>query len=286
MSTHARTTGPTDPTDHGPWFHYVARRPAPRRRLLCLAGAGSGPSEFLTWPDELPSDTEVWPVQLPGREQRLREEPCTDLPALMQNLTKALDTAETAGPLGTTDDTTPLPPTPLPLILFGHSFGALVMYDLARRISAERPGHVRGLIVSGLAAPAGPTARSRISHLDDAELLAWIRGLGGTPTELLDERWFADWLVRDVRTSYRIRESYEAVSAPPLTCPVVAFGGQDDFETSAPDLDAWARVTTGPFRSHTVPGGHFFLREQRTQFLTLLGEELRRIPSTEPETRS
>ncbi|UNO43375.1 alpha/beta fold hydrolase [Streptomyces sp. MST-110588] len=267
MSTQPRRGGPDG---HGPWFNYVTRRPGPRRRLLCLAGAGSGPSEFVTWHEVLPPDTELWPIQLPGREKRLREEPYTDLPALMAGLSAALEATEGA--------------TPLPLVLFGHSFGALVMYDLARRISARQPHRVQGLLVSGLAAPGRPTRNQEISRLGDADLLDWLRHLGGTPTELLDETWFATWLLRDVRASYRIREAYAAAPAPPLTCPVIAFGGQEDFEADAADLDAWARLTTGRFRSHTLPGGHFFLREQRATFLRLLQQELDGLNHAEPRT--
>ncbi|MFD7663838.1 thioesterase II family protein [Streptomyces sp. NPDC059788] len=267
MSTPTRQTGPGGP---GPWFSYVTRRPGPRRRLLCLAGAGSGPSEFVSWHAVLPPDTELWPVQLPGREKRLREEPYTDLSALMTGLTTALEAAEGAAPL--------------PLILFGHSFGALVMYELARRIGARQPHRVQGLLVSGLAAPGRPAPHGEVGGLGDTDLLDWLRHLGGTPTELLDEAWFATWLLRDVRASYRIREAYTAALTPPLTCPVTAFGGQDDFEADAADLDAWARLTTGRFHRHTLPGGHFFLREQRAPFLRLLEQELRELSHAEPRT--
>lgn len=258
MSVPARQPGATG---QGPWFNYVVRRDAPSQRLLCLAGAGSGPSEFITWRSALPAHTELWPVQLPGREQRLREQPCPDLPRLVCELSQALKAAEGQAPL--------------PLVLFGHSFGALVMYELARQIATQEPRRLRGLIVSGLAAPDRPTRRAPVAHLDDSELLAWVRRQGGTPQELLNDERFAHWLMRDLRASYRIRDEYPPGPAPALTCPISAFGGRGDFETSEQDLDAWSHRTSARFRRHILPGGHFFLREQRECFLRLLARDLR-----------
>ncbi|MCM2425081.1 thioesterase II family protein [Streptomyces sp. RKAG337] len=261
------STGRSAVNDQESWFNYVVTQPEPRRRLLCLGGAASGPSEFVTWSEALPPDTELWPVQLPGRERRLREKPYTDLTALLTGLTAALERTDAA--------------TPLPLILFGHSFGALVMYELARSISARWPHRLQGLIVSGQAAPGRPARHQQISRLDDTDLLHWLRHLGGTPSELLDEAWFANWLLRDVRASYRIGEAYTVTPEPPLTCPVTALGGQDDFEADAEDLAAWERLTTGRFRSHMLPGGHFFLRTQRTPLLRILRQELHELSRTE-----
>lgn len=242
------------------WFNYVVRRDAAQQRLVCLAGAGSGPSEFIAWRSALPAHTELWPVQLPGREQRLREEPCGELETLVAELAVALKASEG--------------PAPLQLVLFGHSFGALVMFELARRVSAEQPERLRGLIVSGLAAPDRPACRSSVAHLSDGELLTWIQQLRGTPEELLNDERFASWLLRDLRASYRIREQSLPSQARVLRCPVSAFGGRDDFETSEQDLDAWSHYTSGRFRRHILYGGHFFLREDRPRFLEMLAQEL------------
>lgn len=247
-------------SDHGPWFNYVVTRPSPRMRMICLSGAGTGPSEFIPWSGGLPDDVEIWPVQLPGRERRLREAPWSDLDDIVSALTSALLATEKG--------------VPLPLVLFGHSFGALVMYDLCRRILRGGGMEVAALVVSGLAAPDRPRRRSAVADLDDAGLLDWIRKLDGTPEELLRSRGFTQWLLQDLRAGYRIRHAYEA-STEPLPHPLIVFGGSDDFEAGEEDLDAWSRFTSSRFRRHTLPGGHFYLREQRAQFLSELAGELR-----------
>jgi hypothetical protein len=87
MTTASRRAAST----YGPWFNYVTRREQPALRLLCVGGAGSGPSGFVQWKDHLPDHTEIWPVQLPGRERRIRETPSADLSGLVDDIHQALE---------------------------------------------------------------------------------------------------------------------------------------------------------------------------------------------------
>ena len=265
------TRGRAPASPYGPWFNYVTRRDQPALRLICVGGAGSGPSEFIQWPKRLPELAEVWPVQLPGRERRVREAPSSDLPAIVTELKSALDAAE-AGQHE-------------PLVLFGHSFGALIMFELARRLTSEDPARVGGLVISGLGAPLRAVRPLALSHLGDAELLEWTTGeLGGTPAELLGDERFKNWLLQDLRAAEKIREDYTVGTLNPLACPILVFGGAGDAETTEADLDAWASFTTGRFRRHLLPGGHFFLRQERDKILELLSQELSDIGTSTPMT--
>src|SRR6266849_6378940 len=87
-------------------------------RLVCLPYAGGGASIYRSWPDGLPASIAVWPVELPGRETRFVEPVYTDLGTLASDLAEVLAPA--------TRD--------LPLALFGHSMGALLAFEVARRL--------------------------------------------------------------------------------------------------------------------------------------------------------
>src|SRR5438094_5975985 len=88
-----------------------------RLRLFCFPYAGGGASIFRTWLNAFPSEIEVCPIQLPGRENRLLEPPFTQLPLLVQTLADALRLC-----------------LDLPFAFFGHSLGALISFELARRL--------------------------------------------------------------------------------------------------------------------------------------------------------
>src|SRR5262245_46733711 len=89
----------------------------PRLRLLCLPFAGGASSLYRSWPRALPS-IEVWPVELPGRGARMDEPPCADMTELCDGLSAAIDQV-----------------ADLPLALYGHSMGARIAFELARRLA-------------------------------------------------------------------------------------------------------------------------------------------------------
>src|SRR5688500_5923578 len=94
---------------HDPWLACVRPRPRSAIRLFCFPHAGGGASGFHGWADALPGPVEVCPVQLPGRETRLREPAFTRLGPLVEALAGALR-----------------PYFDRPFAFFGHSLGALV----------------------------------------------------------------------------------------------------------------------------------------------------------------
>lgn len=66
------------PIDDGV-HRWILRRPQPNARLclFCFSHAGGMPDSYLPWKAALGPAIEVSAVQLPGREQRYRETPCS-----------------------------------------------------------------------------------------------------------------------------------------------------------------------------------------------------------------
>jgi hypothetical protein len=63
----------------------------------------------------------------------------------------------------------------------------------------------------------------------------------------------------------------------PLSCPISAFGGADDPQTSQASLEGWRVETTGTFEICIFPGGHFYLESQRIAVLARLSAMLAQI---------
>ena len=57
--------------------------------MFCFPYAGGGASAYRGWAASLPNDVEVCPVQLPGRESRLRDQPFEKPEPLIQALLDA-----------------------------------------------------------------------------------------------------------------------------------------------------------------------------------------------------
>jgi medium-chain acyl-[acyl-carrier-protein] hydrolase len=206
----------------------------------------------------LASVADVYAVQLPGREGRLREAPHTDFQRLM---------AATYGALR--------PYLDAPFALFGHSMGALLAFEFARRLRQEGGPAPLLLFVSGHRAPHLPSPHPPIAHLPDAEFVAEVRQrYDGVPDQVLEHAELMDLLLPGLRADMAVVEGYRFVDEPPLHCPVSAYAGCGDPEAAEPELAAWRVQTSGSFRLHRFPGTHFYLRNARTELLAAIRRDL------------
>ncbi|MEV1082858.1 alpha/beta fold hydrolase [Streptomyces sp. NPDC050211] len=230
------------------WFRCFRPREWAGTTLLCFPHAGGTAAAYRDWAAELPQRYELFAVQYPGRADRLKA-PLIDA---MDPLADAI-AAEV-----------PLLPR-RPTILFGHSMGASVAYEVARRLEAGGRD-VRHLYVSGRPAPTAQ--RPGTVHLrGDEGLLADVVRLGGTSADLLANAELQRLVLPALRADYRLIETYLPTPAGLLTCPVTAVIGDEDTEVREDEAAAWAEVTSGPFRLRTLPGDHFYLVPQRTRLL-------------------
>jgi medium-chain acyl-[acyl-carrier-protein] hydrolase len=240
------------------WVTCFGPRPGAARRLLCLPYAGVGASAFRTWHEGVPEDVEVGAVQLPGRETRLEERPFTDMAALVDALLRGL------GPL-----------LDKPFALFGHSMGALVAFELARRLRQELRVSPTHLLVSGRAAPQLAVREAPIARLPDREFVDVLtRRYNGIPAQILESPELLAHFLPVLRADIGIIESYAYVGGTPLDCRIHVCGGSDDARVPAVALDAWRAQTTAAFTRETLPGDHFFIASQRSLMLHWLRRAL------------
>jgi pyochelin biosynthesis protein PchC len=148
-----------------------------------------------------------------------------------------------------------------PLVLFGHSMGATVAYEVARRL--ERLGGADAplmLFVSGRPAPG--FERSEQVHLrDDQGILKELELLNGSVPEALADPEILRMVMPAIRGDYRAAETYVHVPGPPLSCPIVALTGDADPRAAVHEVAAWGGYTDGQFELRVFAGGHFFLNE-------------------------
>jgi medium-chain acyl-[acyl-carrier-protein] hydrolase len=247
-----------------PWLLRPPGSRATALRLFCFPYAGGGGSVYMPWARQAPAGVEVCAVQPPGRESRLNEPPCTRIPELIDAALGALQ-----------------PYLDLPFAVFGHSMGALLAFEFARRVRrAGGPTPVR-LFVSGHRAPDLPRHHAAIAHLSDAEFVAEIRRrYAGVPTEILEQPELLALFLPCLRADMSLIEHYRCEADEPLDCPISAYGGRDDAEAGEAELGAWRAHTRAGFTVQRFPGGHFYLRHARTELLTAVCGDL--APAGEP----
>ena len=231
---------------------------APRLRLVCFPHSGGGAYQYRLWGGRLPEGVDLYAVQLPGREDRIHENPFRSLNDAVTSVSNDL-LAILNGPFA----------------IFGHSLGAMIGAEVALRLAFEHRLGPERLFVSGSPAlSAIDPNRHRIHDLPDEQLLDHVRRLNGTPAELLADERIRSLILRVIRGDYAIFDGYTYTKHHPLSCPVTVFGGESDPTTTPETLGAWSTVTTGPTDVHLLPGGHFFLHSARDELLTLIRDAL------------
>ena len=237
----------------GSWFPSLEDSAHAKMRLFCFPYAGGGASVFHGWAEHLPAGVAVCPVRLPGRETRLSEPPFDRMDRLIEALSEAIS-----------------PYLDKPLALFGHSLGAVIAFELARLL----PAPLAGLFVSGARAPQLRRDYVPPPPPSDDEIVEELRRLDGIPQELLEHRELMQLALPALRADTALYRNYVYREAPPLHCPIRAYGGEDDERIARRDLEPWAAETTQSFRLEMLPGGHLFPRTHRTEFLKALAREL------------
>lgn len=223
------------------WLRRLAPVSRPWVRLICFPHAGGTAAFFRSWRDHLLPDVELYAVQYPGRMDRITEACVDDMDEMAGSVAGALE-----------------PLLDRPVALFGHSLGAVVAYEVARRVCARTPHALARLFASGRTAPSRhqPTGRHLVS--DDA-LWRDVERLGGTKPEVLADRELRRAFLPALRSDYRLSELYRPGPGPLLACPVTALLGDRDSEVAPSDAASWATVTSAEFTIRIFPGGHFYL---------------------------
>jgi surfactin synthase thioesterase subunit len=216
-------------------------------RLICFPHAGGSATSFFRLSALLTPGIEVLAVQYPGRQDR-RGETC----------------AETIGELATAFIAASAAWRSERYTFLGHSMGAIVAYEVARRLDERAlPGPVR-LIASGRRAPS--RFRPGDVHLrDDEGLLDELRELGGTDERLLADPEIRQLTIGPTRSDYKAVETYQDTPGFRLSCPVTVLAGTEDPHTTLDEAAAWADHTNAGCEVLTFPGGHFFLDERRVE---------------------
>lgn len=230
-------------------------RPHATLQLICFPYAGGGSAIYSTWLDAMPEHIEVCPVKLPGREDRLFEQPHNVLDELLAILADELDSSK-------------------PYAFFGHSMGAMLAYELARSLRRNGlPLPVR-LLISGHRAPQLPDQRPHIYHLPDDQFIVHLINMNGTPREVVEHRELIEMLLPALRADFTLCDTYTYLPDEPLDCSISAFGGIEDRIANQEQMEPWREHTRREFKLRMFPGGHFFLHTVQQRLVQAITEDL------------
>jgi medium-chain acyl-[acyl-carrier-protein] hydrolase len=234
-----------------------------------LPHSGSGGFQFASWKNFLPEFLDICPIQLPGRENRLREPPFTRIQTIVENLASELSLY-----------------LDRPYILYGYSLGALIAFELARELRRRKIRAPLSLYTLARRAPHLPQHDAPVHLLpDDLFLAAVARRYGEMPAIIQQDVELMKLLIPVLRADITALETYVYKEEDPLDCPIYAFGGNSDCTTTAQDLEAWRLHTKRTFESKIFDGDHFFIRNNLQSVFRAILAKLSQVPQLAPVNR-
>lgn len=246
-----------DPSD--PLIDLTPTR-AGTRNLLCLPFAGGGSSAFNRWSEGIDPSVKIWAARPAGRESRLLEPPLREFGAVVEALLPAA-----------------LRLTDRPYVVFGHSMGAVLGYELVRALVASGRPQPALLVVSGRdAAHLAELPHRPLYTLPEAELIEELRNYGATPEPLLRDPELLALFLPTIRADFEVAETYHHLPGPRLSCPMLVLRGTEDHEVTEAGSLAWGELTTGRSVLRAIDGGHFFIDDARAETLAVISEEIDR----------
>lgn len=243
--------------DGNRWF-LTHPRPKGVARLFCFPFAGGSAALFMGWSAVLGDSIEVRAVELPGHGSRIGEPPRSDLAALADDIAGAIQ-----------------PLLDRPAFFLGHSLGAVIAFEVVRRL---RHPSIRHLFASACSAPVHlPTPQVRaLSALDGAAFAEGVRGYGGLPEEILEDEELRAIFIPLIKADFTMIQRYAYRRAPPLGIPIMLLHAPDDVHVPTDLLAAWQDETVHPVLRHRFEGGHFFIVDQPDRVAGVVGNAIRR----------
>lgn len=218
-----------------------AREDAPL--LVCLPHAGGAATFYRPLADLVGEHAEIWSIQYPGRQDRLRDAFSDSMHDLVRSVAAAVLVA--AGDR--------------PVTLFGHSMGSLVGFEVARLL--ERAGRpVRHLVASGRGAPSIPFTGDVATGSDD-DLVDELLRMEGTDPAVLADRQLLELALPAVRADYHLIHGYAVAPDAMVGCPVTVLHGDRDPLAPPDDVARWREHASASVAVREFTGGHFYLVE-------------------------
>lgn len=224
--------------------------------LFCLPYAGSSASFYYGWKKHLNnSSVNIRPVELSGRGRRFNEPLYDSIPHAVDDVLRSIENEITT----------------TPYMLFGHSMGSLLSYELYYRL-IERKGPLPLHIFFSGKRP--PNFKGKIlSNLPEDQFLEEIRDFGGTPSDFFKNEELLSIFLPILKSDMHNVDIYQYKErAEKLDCTIDVFYGRSDHLTPYEDMMTWSAFANKEVTFHAFEGNHFFIHENVTAITEMVNE--------------
>ncbi len=224
---------------------FVVPKPTPnsKMRLFCFPFAGGSANTYFSWIDKFSNDVELILIQPPGRGTRFAEQAHCSMDGLVSELMQFAQFF-----------------CEKPFILFGHSLGSRVAYDLCCRLQSLNMRLPEYFVASGSGAPHLSDDMEHIHNLPQDLLVKKLEELNGTPQEVLQNSELMELMMPPLRAAFEIADTYLSRKII-MPFPIMVLTGKQDIHVKKYQAEAWGELSNKTCSKVEFPGDHFFINE-------------------------
>ncbi|MEL6562591.1 MAG: alpha/beta fold hydrolase [Bacteroidota bacterium] len=221
-------------------------------KIIAIPFAGGNRYSFTEIDKQLSKNYEWITLELPGRGNRFVEPLLNDIASMVDDLF----------------DKIKIHIIDCDYILYGHSMGTLLGYELVKKIIGANLRRPVCLFFTGRGAPGHSRFVSKKSILAQEPFWKEIKKMGGMPEDFFEQTDLLDLYYPILRHDFEAVENYiHSPQETPFTIPLYILMGADeigikDEKTQVEHVRAWAVETKASFNFEILPGDHFFILEQ------------------------
>jgi surfactin synthase thioesterase subunit len=160
--------------------------------------------------------------------------------------------------------------------LAGHCIGAVIAYDICRRLTDNGMALPARLIVSGHGIPSEIVPEG-LGAMDDDTLIAYLVEKGLTDRSMADpvyRKMVKAMIIDPVRTDSALYDGYvfDMSGNKKIDCGIDVLYGKEDTRFPETKLKAWSEYTSRDVRFKGFEGGHYFLIEKEKEYFTAISD--------------
>lgn len=217
-------------------------------QLFCFPYAGGESDFYAKWQDKYNdiSSFEVELIDYPGRGKKINSPLNTDFNELVEQL--ALEVNKRINKV---------------FAFFGHSLGAIIAYEVAKKIKNDNNISPLCLFLSGCPAPQYICKIEPYKELSDAELVSKLIPFGGIPETIIQQPELLSFFFPYLKSDFLLIDTYIPLITSSFTVPIVAFLGDKDTNLSIEQAKCWKGYNENNFFEYNIMSGdHFFIKNE------------------------
>lgn len=230
-------------------------------KLFCIPYAGGSASVYLKWKTYLHPEIELVPIELAGKGARFYDSVYSSFDECIDDVFNQISSHD----------------SDIPYIILGHSLGAVISYEVTKKIVSESKATPVKLILSGCRSPQSARPRKKMHLLPEDEFIEELRKLGGTSEEILTDPDLLEIFLPVIRADYKMRSFYAVQKFDnPLPVSFTILNGTSD-DLYPEEIHGWQAFTSNPCEYLFYEGNHFFIEEKYTEIISYINKIIRTL---------